>query len=117
MGPLPRDVKTPRDRRQQRKALDVLTAGQRPRILRRTMSKKLPQPDLPETKRLLAEIEAFLDRTGMVASTFGHHVANDGKLVERLRSGRRTVNIETAAMVRAYISRASPVVRQKKVAA
>lgn len=67
------------------------------------MSKK-PLPNLPETKRLLAEIEAFLDATGMAPSTFGHRVANDGKLVDRLRSGWRTVNVETAAVIRAYIA-------------
>ena len=58
---------------------------------------------MTETARLLADIEAFLVRTGMRASMLGHKCgANDGKVVDRLRNGR-TVTIDTAAAVRAFI--------------
>ncbi len=56
-----------------------------------------------EIGRLLGEIETFLAETGMRASYMGHFVCNDGKLVERLRAGR-TVTIDTAAAIRAFIA-------------
>jgi len=47
---------------------------------------------------LLSEIDDFLSRSGMKASTFGKRVVNDGKLVNRLREGG-SVSIETAAKI------------------
>jgi hypothetical protein len=76
---------------------------------------------MSEIKKLLAEIEAFLARTGMRPSTFGHYVVRDGKFVDRLRKGG-TVNLDTAAAVRTYIAtgvspRKGVSRRPKKVAA
>ena len=42
-----------------------------------------------QSKNLLSEIDAFLTETGMSPSYFGKRAANNGRLVERLRSGRR----------------------------
>lgn len=52
---------------------------------------------------LLPEIETFLTETGMGAFRFGIKAANNGRLVERLRDGRR-VWPETEEQVRAYIA-------------
>jgi len=57
---------------------------------------------MTETKTLLQEIEDYLRAGGMRASTFGHKTANDGKLVDRLRSGK-TVTLDTAERIRRYI--------------
>lgn len=51
---------------------------------------------------LLTEIDAFLARQGMKATTFGRMAVNDGKLVGRLRNGG-TVSLETAAKIRGFI--------------
>ena len=51
----------------------------------------------------LAEIEAFLSRTGMAHTTFGLQVLRDGKFVSRLRGGGK-VTLETADRVRAWIA-------------
>lgn len=52
---------------------------------------------------LLAEIDAFLARHAMPASTFGTLAVNDGKLVDRLRRGGR-VWPETEAAIRAAMA-------------
>ena len=49
--------------------------------------------------QLLVEIEAFLDRTGTAATTFGLRSVNDGKLVDRLRAGGN-VTLPTADRIR-----------------
>lgn len=69
------------------------------------------------TKALLAEIEKFLARTGMRASTFGHKTTKDGKTVDRLRRGK-TVTLETAAAIRRFMAHYRPETkpRQKKAA-
>lgn len=58
---------------------------------------------MSETSALLQEIEAFIARADMAASTFGRKSVNDGKLVGRLRSGS-TVTLEKAARIRRFIS-------------
>jgi len=55
-------------------------------------------------ERLLAEITAYCQRTGMAESTFGRRAVNDGKLVTRLRFGGR-VTTHTAERVRNHITR------------
>jgi hypothetical protein len=55
-------------------------------------------------ERLLAEITAYCQRTGMAESTFGRRAVNDGKLVTRLRFGGR-VTTHTAERVRNHIAR------------
>ena len=55
-----------------------------------------------ETAQLLAEIEAFLERTGMAATTFGQKILRNSKLLDRLRAGG-TVTLETAEIIRRFM--------------
>ncbi|MGZ5661112.1 MAG: hypothetical protein ACXWG6_07080, partial [Usitatibacter sp.] len=52
---------------------------------------------------LLADIAAFCQAAGMAESTFGRRVANDGKLVSRLRAGGR-LTTQTVERIRSFIS-------------
>lgn len=52
---------------------------------------------------LLDEIEAFLGRSGMTASTFGVEALNDPGFVSGLRNGRDP-KMSTAERVRAFIA-------------
>jgi hypothetical protein len=72
---------------------------------------------MSETRTLLEEIEKFLARTGMRPSMLGHKTTRDGKTVDRLRRGR-TVTLETAAVIRAFMATYVPEdkSRQKKAA-
>ena len=72
---------------------------------------------MTDEQSLLAEIERFLARTGMPASSFGKYAVDDGKLVERLRRGG-TVTLKTAAAIRRKIAEYDPKAktRQKKAA-
>lgn len=54
---------------------------------------------------LLAEIEAYLARTGETATKFGLAAVRDGHLVSRLRKGE-SVTLKTADKVRAYMRQA-----------
>src|SRR5262245_32713634 len=54
-------------------------------------------------KSLLAEIEAFLLRTGASPTKFGLAAVNDGHLVANLRKGH-SVTLKTADKVRAYMA-------------
>ncbi len=56
---------------------------------------------------LLAEIDAFIERTGMPITKFGLEVCNDGKLIPTLRDGRR-VWPETAEKIRAFMRAYKP---------
>ena len=58
---------------------------------------------MSETASLLQEIEAFIKKAEMAESTFGGKVANDGKLVARLRGGG-SVTLRTAEKIRAFIA-------------
>lgn len=60
-------------------------------------------PDIRAT--LLAEIDAYLERTGMAESTFGKNAINDGRFVGDLRSGERRRELKTGTIerVRTYI--------------
>ena len=51
---------------------------------------------------LIQEIESFLGRTSMAQSTFGYKAVNDGKFVERIKSGGRYWP-ETEQKVRDFI--------------
>lgn len=55
------------------------------------------------TKKLLYEIERFLERRGIGPHRFGILAANNGRLVERLRNGGR-VWPETEEMVWKYLA-------------
>ena len=56
---------------------------------------------------IIAAIEAFCASSGMAESTFGRLAVNDGKLVQRLRSGGRMWP-ETIDRVRAFMANAKP---------
>lgn len=56
------------------------------------------------TSSLSADVDAFLELTGMSASYFSKLAAGNGELVNRLRSGGR-VWPETEVKVRAFIDR------------
>jgi phosphopantothenoylcysteine decarboxylase/phosphopantothenate--cysteine ligase len=56
------------------------------------------------SRSLLAEIEAYLARSGIAATKFGIAAVNDGHLVANLRKGH-SVTLKTADRVRAYIDR------------
>ncbi|MDX2204716.1 MAG: bifunctional phosphopantothenoylcysteine decarboxylase/phosphopantothenate--cysteine ligase CoaBC [Hyphomicrobiaceae bacterium] len=60
------------------------------------------------TQLLLAEIEAYLARSGETATKFGVATVRDGHLVSKLRKGA-SVTLKTADRVRAYMRRAGPV--------
>lgn len=51
---------------------------------------------------LLTEITDFCRRSGIAESTFGRRAVNDGKLVTRLREGRR-ITTDTLERIRAYL--------------
>jgi hypothetical protein len=51
----------------------------------------------------LAEVEAFLGRSGLPASTFGARALNDPQFVFDLRAGR-AVRLTTVDRVRAFIA-------------
>lgn len=53
--------------------------------------------------RLLAQIEKFLAKTGMPATTFGVRAVNDGALVEDLRHGRR-LRLDTADRITEFMA-------------
>ena len=54
------------------------------------------------TEALLAEIEAFLARSGLTPTKFGIAAVNDGHLVANLRQGH-SITLKTADKVRAYM--------------
>lgn len=54
-------------------------------------------------QKLLADVERFLEKTGMPATTFGLRVANDGHLVRDLRSGR-DIRASQIDRIRDYMS-------------
>lgn len=56
-------------------------------------------------EHLLSEIEEFLRETGISEYRFGFLAVRNGRLVERLRAGRR-IWPETEAEVREFISEA-----------
>src|SRR5262249_39941655 len=57
---------------------------------------------------ILAQISAFCRKSDMAESTFGRRAANDGKLVHRLREGKRTP-IDPPDRIQAYIAASSGV--------
>lgn len=64
-----------------------------------------PRPDLPTIgDRLNAEINRFLDATGMAPATFGRRALNDASFVKRLRGGERAATAETIGKVRAFMA-------------
>ena len=67
-------------------------------------------------KRFVETVEAFLDRSGMSPSSFGKEVANNGKLVARLRGGA-SVSLTTADRILRFIRAYDRVQRSRAKAA
>src|ERR1700749_5178339 len=56
---------------------------------------------------ILSDITEFCRRSDMAESTFGRRAVNDGKLVHRLREGKR-ITIDTLDRIQAYIATSTP---------
>lgn len=56
---------------------------------------------------ILSQIRDFCRQADMAESTFGRRAVNDGKLVHRLREGKR-ITIDTLERIQAYIVASSP---------
>src|SRR2546430_2786355 len=57
--------------------------------------------------QILSQISEFCRQADMAESTFGRGAVNDGKLVHRLREGKR-ITIDTLDRIQAYISASMP---------
>src|ERR1700710_1399214 len=72
-----------------------------------------PLPTTPAQTRpmkneeILRQISEFCRQADMAESTFGRRAVNDGKLVHRLREGKR-ITIDTLDRIQAYIAASSP---------
>ena len=56
--------------------------------------------------QILSQISEFCRQADMAESTFGRRAVNDGKLVHRLREGKR-ITIDTLDRIQAYIAASS----------
>src|SRR5436189_2066401 len=56
---------------------------------------------------ILSQISEFCRQADMAESTFGRRAVNDGKLVHRLREGKR-ITIDTLDRIQAYITASTP---------
>src|SRR6266702_8561454 len=64
----------------------------------------LPTPVPPmKNDEILSQITEFCRQADMAESTFGRRAVNDGKLVHRLREGKR-ITIDTLDRIQAYIA-------------
>src|SRR5258705_148062 len=68
-----------------------------------------PQSDFAPTREgnILSQISEFCRQADMAESTFGRRAVNDGKLVQRLREGKR-ITIDTLDRIQAYIAASMP---------
>ena len=57
--------------------------------------------------QILSQITEFCRQADMAESTFGRRAVNDGKLVHRLREGKR-ITIDTLDRIQAYIAASTP---------
>ncbi|APZ98053.1 hypothetical protein BWQ93_05835 [Sphingopyxis sp. QXT-31] len=57
----------------------------------------------PLEKSLLAEVEAFLERTEVAPSRLGLDALNDGAVVSQLRAGTRSLSLKNADRLLAYM--------------
>src|ERR1700749_2768056 len=81
-------------------------------MLGRVPDKTLPNPVPSPPSRMrndeiLSQITAFCRQADMAESTFGRRAVNDGKLVHRLREGKR-ITIDTLDRIQAYIAASTP---------
>jgi hypothetical protein len=65
-------------------------------------------PDRPmKNDQILSQISEYCRQAEMAESTFGRRAVNDGKLVHRLREGKR-ITIDTLDRIQAYITASMP---------
>src|ERR1700722_10098188 len=57
--------------------------------------------------QILSQISEYCRQADMAESTFGRRAVNDGKLVHRLREGKR-ITIDTLDRIQAYIAASMP---------
>src|SRR6201991_4894668 len=68
----------------------------------------VPKPaESMRNDEILARITEFCRQADMAESTFGRRAVNDGKLVARLREGKR-ITIDTLDRIQAYIAASTP---------
>jgi len=60
-----------------------------------------------ENDQILSQISEYCREVDMAESTFGRLAVNDGKLVHRLREGKR-ITIDTLDRIQAYIAASMP---------
>ncbi len=63
--------------------------------------------DAMKNDQILSQISEFCRQADMAESTFGRRAVNDGKLVHRLREGKR-ITIDTLDRIQAYIAASTP---------
>src|SRR3954469_851816 len=61
------------------------------------------QPPPMKNDQIVSQISEFCRLADMAESTFGRRAVNDGKLVARLREGKR-ITIDTLDRIQAYIA-------------
>src|SRR6266403_3678249 len=66
-----------------------------------------PSPYAMKNDHILSQISEFCRQADMAESTFGRRAVNDGKLVHRLREGKR-ITIDTLDRIQAYIAASVP---------
>lgn len=58
---------------------------------------------MDETQQLIAEIDAFLARSGMAATTFGQRAVRNWQIVKQIKSGSN-IGMKTAARLRGFMA-------------
>lgn len=69
----------------------------------RGMSKKPRPAPLPRRHRLIQDIEAFLEKTGMKPTPFGLSAARDDKLLWRIKNAPNGISLDKYDRVRVYM--------------
>src|SRR5258708_16682718 len=67
----------------------------------------VPNPDPMKNDPILSQIAEYCRQADMAETTFGRRAVNDGKLVHRLREGKR-ITIDTLDRIQAYIPASMP---------
>ena len=70
-----------------------------------TSASQIPGP--MKNDQILKQISEFCRQADMAETTFGRRAVNDGKLVHRLREGKR-ITIDTLDRIQAYIAASTP---------
>src|SRR6202158_2436346 len=67
----------------------------------------VPNPGPMKNDPILSQIAEYCRQADMAGATFGRRAVNDGKLVHRLREGKR-ITIDTLDRINAYIAASMP---------